>query len=129
MHVDGDETKTPEGGGGGGGGGGGKKLPLNQNFVTPETEQIPKHRLLGVTVDEQLKWQTHVNNICRTVSTNIYLFSRLSQIVSHKAKFAFSFAHVTHKLCLCFKYIGEKSLSTHEATVAVRARTLSTNAM
>ena len=55
--------KHQKGGGGGGGGGEeGKKLPLNQNFVTPATEQIPKHRLLGVTVDEQLKWQTHVNN-------------------------------------------------------------------
>ena len=86
MHVDGDETKTP----------GKKELPLNLKFETTPTEQVSKHRLLGVTVDEQLKWQTHVNNICRTVSTNIYLLSRLSQIVSHKAKFAFSFAHVTH---------------------------------
>ena len=71
IHVDGDETETPE-----------------------TTEQVSKHRLLGVTVDEQLKWQTHINNICRTVSRNIFLLSKLSQIVRHKAKQAFFFAHI-----------------------------------
>ena len=40
------------------------------------------------------KWQTHINNICRTVSRNIYLLSKLSQIVSHKAKLGFFFAHI-----------------------------------
>ena len=34
---------------------------MNLTWLTP-IEQVPKHRLLGVTVDEQLKWQTHINN-------------------------------------------------------------------
>ena len=83
MHVDGDETKTPE-----------KQLPLNLKFVTTPAEHVSKHRLLGVTVDEQLKWQTHINNICTTVSRNIYLLSKLSQIGSHEAKLAFSFVDI-----------------------------------
>ena len=53
-------------------------------------EQVSKHRLLGVTVDEQLKWQTHMNSICRTVSRNIFLLSKQS----HKPKLAFFFANV-----------------------------------
>ena len=40
------------------------------------------------------KWQTHINNICRTVSRNIFLLSKLSQIVSHQAKLGFFFAHI-----------------------------------
>ena len=71
-----------------------KQIPLNLKFVTTPTEHVSKHRLLGVTVDEQLKWQTHINNICRTVSRNIFLFSNLSQIVSQKSKLAFFFAHI-----------------------------------
>ena len=43
---------------------------------------------------KQLKWQTHINNICRTVSRNIFLLSKLSQIVSQKSKLAFFFAHI-----------------------------------
>ena len=83
MHVDGDETETPE-----------TQLPLNLNFETTPIEQVSEHRLLGVTVDEQLKWQKHINIICRTVSRNILLLSKLSQTVSHKAKLAFFFAHI-----------------------------------
>ena len=71
-----------------------KQLPLNLKFETTPIEQVSKHRLLGVTVDEQLKWQTHINNICRTVSRNIFLLSKLSQIVSQKSKLAFFFAHI-----------------------------------
>ena len=74
-----DETKTP-----------GKK---HLNFETTPTEQASKHRLLGVTADEQLKWQKYIN-ICRTVSRNIFLLSKLNQTVSHKAKLAFFFAHI-----------------------------------
>ena len=71
-----------------------QQLSLNLNFETTPIEQVSKHRLLGVTVDEQLKWQTHINNICRTVSRNIFLLSKLSQIVSHQAKLGFFFAHI-----------------------------------
>ena len=46
------------------------QLSLNLNLETTPIEQVSKHRALGVTVDEQLKWQTHINNICRTVSRN-----------------------------------------------------------
>ena len=55
-------------------------------------QQVSKHHLLGVTVDGQLKWQTHINNICRTVSINIFLLSKLSQIVSQKSKLAVFFS-------------------------------------
>ena len=60
----------------------------------PTTGKVLKHRLLGVTVDEQLKWHTHINSICRTVSRRKNLVSKLSQIVWHKAKLAFLFAHI-----------------------------------
>ena len=43
MHVDGDEIETPE-----------TQLPLNLNFKTTPVVQVSKHRLLGVTVNEQL---------------------------------------------------------------------------
>ena len=87
-----------------------KQLPLNLKFETTPIEQVSKHRLLGVTVDEQLKWQMHINNICRTVSRNIFLLSKLSQIVSQK-----STHYVTYELC--FKCMGWMCLCAHEAAV------------
>ena len=69
-------------------------LSLNLIFEITPIEQVSKHRLLGVTVDEQLKGKTRVNNICRTVSRNIFLLSKLSRIVSHQANLDFFFAHI-----------------------------------
>ena len=56
-----------------------KQLPLNLKFETTPIEQVSKHRLLGVTVDEQLKWQAHIN-MCKTVSRNIFLLSKQPKI-------------------------------------------------
>ena len=39
-----------------------QQLPLNLNFETTQIKHVSNRRLLGVTVDEQLKWQTHINN-------------------------------------------------------------------
>ena len=101
MHVDGDETKT---------------APFKSKFETTPVEQVSKHRLLGVTVDEQLKWQTHINNICRTVSRNIFLLSKLSQIVIQKSKLAFLIAHIMSHMN-CFKCLGWMCRCAHEAAV------------
>ena len=46
MRVDGDETETPE-----------TTAPLKSKRQDHATEQVSKHRLFGVAVDEQVKWQ------------------------------------------------------------------------
>ena len=75
MHVDSDETKTPEKQ---------KKkqqqkqLPLNLKFETTLIEQVSKHRLLGVTVDKQLKW--------RTLTTSAETFLEIFSLFQNWAK-------------------------------------------
>ena len=72
-----------------------QQLSLNLDLETTPTEQVSKHRLLGVSVDEHHHGKRIIiNSICRTVSRNIYLLSKLSQIGSHEAKLAFSFVDI-----------------------------------
>jgi len=101
MHADGDETKTPPK----------KQLPLNLKFETAPIEKVSKHRLLGVTVDEQLKWQTHIN-ICKTVSRNIFLLSKQPNC---QPKIQISLLLCTYELC--FKCMGWMCWCAHEAAV------------
>ena len=93
-----------------------QQLPLNLNFETTPVEPVSKHRLLRVTLEKQLKWQAHINNICRTVSRSIFLFSKLSQIVNHKGTLDFFFAHIMSHID-CFKCMGWMFVCAHEATV------------
>ena len=31
-------------------------------------DQVSQHRLLGITIDNKLRWNSHTNNVCKTVS-------------------------------------------------------------
>ena len=54
------------------------KLDINSKTVV----QVKQHWVLGITIDDEFKWQSHVSNICKTVSKNIFLMSQLKQYVS-----------------------------------------------
>ena len=54
---------------------GAKKLCLNMNGqLIPSSEQV---KLLGVNIDNSLKFETHVKEICKKVNQKVYAFGRL----------------------------------------------------
>ena len=76
-----------------------RQLPgLDLNINSKSVEQVSEHRLLGVTVDSQLKWQTHIENICKKIAKNVYLLSKIKDIVNCEAKRMFFFAHIMSHL-------------------------------
>jgi hypothetical protein len=56
-------------------------------------EQVDSHRVLCVTLDNELRWQPHINNICKTVSRNLYLLGKLSYYVDADICESFFYAH------------------------------------
>ena len=54
------------------------KLEVNSETVT----QVKEHRVLGLTIDDELKWQSYVGNVCKTVSKNVFLISQLKRYVN-----------------------------------------------
>ena len=44
-------------------------------------DQVSEHRLLGITIDNKLRWDSHINNVCKTVSRRVFLLSKLRYIV------------------------------------------------
>jgi hypothetical protein len=69
--------------------------PLKLNIVIDkdDVEQVKSHRVLGVTVDDELRWHLHINNVCKTVARNIYLLSKLKLYVDKHALNLFFHAH------------------------------------
>ena len=53
-----------------------------------------KHRVLGVTKDAEMKWQSHPSNVCKIVSKSLFLLSQLKYYVNVKARKLFSSAHI-----------------------------------
>ena len=44
-------------------------LPLDLILNGAKIDQVSEHRLLGITIDNKLRWDSHINNVCKTVSS------------------------------------------------------------
>lgn len=65
-------------------------LSVNGNNIC----QVSEHKHLGVVIDDKLRWNAHVEHICKTLSKNLYLLSKLQSIFSLHARKLFYFAHI-----------------------------------
>ena len=68
-------------------------LHINLSIGSASIDQVDSHRVLGVTVDNELRWQPHINNVCKTVSRNLYLLGKLSYYVDADICKSFFYAH------------------------------------
>ena len=61
-----------------------------------EIKQVDKQKLLGVYIDENLLWTTHIDYLCSTISTkNISLETIINICSGESAKSFFSRIHIT----------------------------------
>ena len=71
-----------------------KPLILNLILGTNIIEQVREHRVLGITTDEELKWQLHIDNICKQVARNLFLLVQLRKYVDIDCRKLFFNAHL-----------------------------------
>ena len=48
-------------------------LPLGLVLNGVKIDQVSEHRPLGITMDNKLRWDSHINNVCKTVSRRVFL--------------------------------------------------------
>ena len=71
-----------------------KPLSLNLSLNGTDIKQVSKHRLLGVTVDDRLEWKPHVAEVCKKVSKNLFMLSKLRYITDAETRMIFYNAHI-----------------------------------
>ena len=69
-------------------------LMLNSQVI----EQVSEHSHLGVILDDQLKWQAHINSITNAVAKNMYLLSHLRHFCNSEACNTFFHAHIMSRI-------------------------------
>ena len=69
-------------------------LCLNVSLGSTSIEQVSQHRLLGIIIDDQLKWQAHTENLCKKLSKNLFLLSKLKHFVDLDTRKLFFNAHI-----------------------------------
>ena len=69
-------------------------LPLDLVLREAKIYQVSDNRLLGITTDSKLRWDSHTGNVCNTVSRRVFLLSKLRYIVDIDTKNLFFNAHI-----------------------------------
>ena len=60
-------------------------------------EQVTSHKLLGIIIDQDLSWSSHITTLSKKLNRNLHLLSRLQSILPLHARKLFYFAHIkTH---------------------------------
>ena len=57
-------------------------------------EQVDKHNLLGIIVDDKLQWQAHTENVCKTVSKTLFLLSKIQHLIDQDCRQLFYNAYI-----------------------------------
>ena len=68
-------------------------LQLNLSLNSTYIEQVREHKVLGIIIDEKLSWSSQVESLCKRLSQNIFLLSKLRLYVDRDALKLFFFAH------------------------------------
>ena len=72
-------------------------LSLRLSLDGQSIVQVTQHRLLGLIVDDKLRWQAQVGRVCKTISKNIFLLSQLQHSINIDTRKIFYNAHIqTH---------------------------------
>ena len=100
--------------------------PLDLLLKTQAIEQVSEHRHLGVVIDDQLKWQAHINYNTNTVAKNVYLLSLLRHFSNVEACRTFFHAHIMSRINYvsnvgdsCSDVYIKKLISVHKRAVKV----------
>ena len=67
---------------------------LNLFISDTKIEQVSQHKVLGITVDSELKWLPHIENIHKKIARNVYLLSQLKFYVDVDSLKMFFYAHI-----------------------------------
>ena len=71
-----------------------QQLSLDIVLNGAKIDQVSEHRLLDITIDNKLRWDSHTKNVCKTVSRRVFLLSKLRYIVDIATRKLFFNAYI-----------------------------------
>ncbi len=61
-------------------------IQLNVNYKNVSLKLTTGDKLLGVHIQDNLKWDTHINSIKRKIASNIWLLSKIKYFIPLKVE-------------------------------------------
>ena len=76
-----------------------KRQNLQTPMIPPKIqnkaiEEVSSHKVLGVTIDNNLSWMNHINNLCKSLSRKVFQLSKVKHFLNFHARVLFFHAHI-----------------------------------
>ena len=97
------------------------RLTLGAKFI----EQVCEHRVFGVTLDEELKWQSHIDSVCKKFARNLFFLGQLKHYVSIDCRKMFFKAHLLAHTNYA-SFLWSNASEVHQKTKTKKNLTFST---
>ena len=59
-----------------------------------QISEVSVHKLLGVIIDNNLTWGTHIRDLCKTTAKNVYQSANIKHFLNFHARKTFFQAHI-----------------------------------
>ncbi len=82
---------------------------LRLKYDNIDLHMISGDKILGIHVDENLQWNTHFKNICKKVSSYLWLLSKIRQFLSVQHRTLFYKAYIQPHFGYCNVIWGKSS--------------------
>ena len=69
-------------------------LSLNLKVLSNDIQQVHEHKVLGIIIDDELSWRSHIDKLSKKISKNLFLLNKLRHLVSPDALKLFFHAHI-----------------------------------
>jgi hypothetical protein len=56
------------------------KLILNLTIQSTAVQQVREYKVLGVIIDEELKWQSHINHVNKLLSKKLVFITSIENV-------------------------------------------------
>ena len=70
-----------------------RPLMLNLSINNHPIEQASTHKVLGIIIDQELKWESHIDSLAKKLARSLYLLNRLAWYIDSDARKIFFNAH------------------------------------
>lgn len=101
-----------------------KTQALEVNINGTKIEMVEEIKFLGITIDCKLNWKTHINQIQKKISKNIYIINKIKYNVDYKSLHLLYCCLILPYLSYCIEIWGNNYKSSLDSLVRLQKRAI-----
>ena len=96
------------------------------NIGDKQLDEVQIHKVLGITLDNNLTWSSQIRNLCKTVSQKVFQLSKIKHFLDLESRKHFYYAHIQSCMDYASTLFDTCSASTLKPLTRLHKRAIKT---